>query len=197
MFENSVSLFRNYTKKFIAFSDEDWDLILPHLKEKHLPKGEYLARKGRVSNEIGYVIEGCLRQFYIHNEEEKTTYFYFENHLVSSYISCILKTPSELSIEALSDTRLLYFTYDTLQILYEKSQRWERFGRLIAEYLAIGMEERMAGLLMMNPEERYETLLKSGKDKILQRIPQQYIASYLGITAVSLSRIRRRIVDKG
>ena len=66
----------------------------------------------------------------------------------------------------------------------------------MAEYLAIGLEERMAGLLTMSPEERYLRLLEGNKQKIIERIPQHYIASYLGITAVSLSRIRKRLLEK-
>ncbi|HEY0356729.1 MAG TPA: Crp/Fnr family transcriptional regulator, partial [Flavisolibacter sp.] len=66
----------------------------------------------------------------------------------------------------------------------------------VAEYLAMGLEERMTGLLMLSPEERYRQLLQSNKQKILERIPQQYIASYLGITPVSLSRIRNRFQKK-
>ena len=101
-----------------------------------------------------------------------------------------------ISIEALTDCSLLVFTYETLQSLYKQSRQWERFGRLIAEYLAIGLEERMTGLLMLSPVERYHQLLQSNKHKILERIPQHYIASYLGITPVSLSRIRNRIHKK-
>jgi len=115
---------------------------------------------------------------------------------MSSYVSCITGKPSQLSIEALTDCQLLVFTYETLQSLYRQSQHWERFGRLLAEYLSIGLEERMVGLLMLSPEERYHQLLESNKQKILERIPQHYIANYLGITPVSLSRIRNRIHKK-
>lgn len=137
-----------------------------------------------------------MRHYYIRDGEEKTTYFYFEHHFVSSYISAITATPSRLTIEALTDSRLLAFSYKHLQSLYEQSPKWEWFGRLVAEYLAIGLEERMAGLLILSPEERYLELLESNKQKIVERIPQHYIANYLGITPVSLSRIRKRVIKK-
>ena len=73
---------------------------------------------------------------------------------------------------------------------------WQRFGRMIAEYLGIGLEERMVSLLIETPEERYINLLRSNKKKIIERIPQHYIANYLGITPVSMSRIRKRILKK-
>lgn len=73
---------------------------------------------------------------------------------------------------------------------------WQKFGRLIAECLAIGLEERMVGLLMLSPEERYMELIKGNKKKIIERVPQHYIANYLGITPVSMSRIRNRVIKK-
>lgn len=111
-------------------------------------------------------------------------------------MSCITGQPSQLSIETLTNSRLLVFTYPILQSLYTQSQQWEKFGRLIAEYIAMGLEERMVGLLMLSPEERYHQLLQSNKQKILERIPQHYIANYLGVTPVSLSRIRNRQLKK-
>ena len=73
---------------------------------------------------------------------------------------------------------------------------WQKFGKLIAEYLGVGLEERMVSLLIETPGERYINLLNSNKKKTIERIPQHYIASYLGITAVSMSRIRNRLMKK-
>ena len=184
--------FRLAVNRFLHMPEQDWELLVPHLRVSALKKHELFAEEGKVAKEIGFVLEGSLRHYYTRDGEEKTTYFYFENHFVASYISCIQHTPSLLTIEALSPCRLVTFPYKALQGLYEQSHVWERFGRLIAEYLAIGLEERMTGLLMLSPQERYEALLRSNKGKILERIPQHYIASYLGITPVSLSRIRNR-----
>jgi CRP-like cAMP-binding protein len=137
-----------------------------------------------------------LRHYYIKDGEEKTTYFYFENHLVASYISCITREPSLLSIQALSDCELIVFPYKVLQDLFETNITWQKFGRVLSEYLAIGLEERMVGLLMLSPEERYLELIEGNKVKIIERIPQHYIANYLGLTPVSLSRIRNRVMKK-
>lgn len=115
---------------------------------------------------------------------------------MTSYISCITGKPSELTIEALSDCQLIVFPYSIFKTLFEKSNNWQKFGRLIAEYIAIGLEERMVGLLMLSPEERYLQLVSGNKKKIIERIPHHYIANYLGITPVSLSRIRKRILKK-
>ncbi|MGZ8511226.1 MAG: Crp/Fnr family transcriptional regulator [Chitinophagaceae bacterium] len=196
MISSEIELLRKHIRRFVSLTDNEWNLLVPHLEEKKLRKTQFFIQEGKKEKNISFVLEGNLRQFYTKDGEEKTTYFYFENHLMSSYISCITGQPSQLSIEALTDCRLLVFTYDTLQTLYKQSHTWERFGRLLAEYLSIGLEERMAGLLMLSPEERYQQLLESNKQKILERIPQHYIANYLGITPVSLSRIRNRIYKK-
>ena len=187
---------RSSIEKFIKLSDEDWNLLFPHLQIRKLKKHELFSEEGTTADEVGYVIEGSLRHFYIKDGVEKTTYFYFENHFVSSYISCITKKPSLLSIQALTDCTIVVFSYKTLEELFEKNATWQKFGRLLAEYLAIGLEDRMVGLLMLSPEERYMELLNGNKMKIIERIPQHYIANYLGLTPVSLSRIRNRVSKK-
>ena len=195
MEEESIRL-RQLIERFVKLSDDDWDLLSLHLTERKLKKQELFAAEGKVAREVGFVLEGDLRHYYTRDGEEKTTYFYFENSFVAAYISCITGQPSLLNIEALTDCRLLTFPYPVLKDLFAKNHVWEKFGRLLAEYLAIGLEERMVGLLMTSPEERYQSLLQSNKQKILERIPQHYIANYLGITPVSLSRIRNRVQKK-
>jgi CRP-like cAMP-binding protein len=186
---------RAAVERFVQLTDDDWQLLVPHLSERSLKKHDLFAAEGKKNGEVGFVLEGNLRQYYTKDGQEKTTYFYFENHLVSAYIACLTGQPSKLSIEALTDCRLLVFSYKTLTELFAKSAGWNTFGRRLAEYLAIGLEERMVGLLLQSPEERYKELLQGNKQKIIERIPQHYIASYLGITPVSLSRIRNRVVQ--
>lgn len=190
------SSLRNSIEKFVKLTDQEWNLLEPHLKIRKLKKHELLAENGRIANEVGFVLEGMLRHYYIKDGEEKTTYFYFENHLVASYISCITKQPSLLTIQALSECQLIVFPYTILEELMAKSMTWQKFGRVLAEYLAIGLEDRMVGLLMLSPEERYLELIRGNKVKIMERIPQHYIANYLGLTPVSLSRIRNRVMKK-
>ena len=190
----ACSLLRTHIEAFVKIPDDDWDLLLPYLTLSTLGKNQFFIQEGKKETRVGFVIDGMLRQFYTKDGEEKTTYFFFENHLMTSYVSCITGKPSLISIEALSKVLYLSFPYKTLQELFDKSMAWQKFGRLIAEYLGIGLEERMVSLLLQSPEERYIDLLNSNKKKIIERIPQHYIANYLGITAVSMSRIRNRIL---
>jgi CRP-like cAMP-binding protein len=184
------NLLLNALRQFAPLSEEDFALIVPHLQIKQLNKGELLSKAGRHSEFSGLVLSGQLRQYYLRNNEERTTYFYFEGMLVADYVGGIKKQPAQLTIEALSLVELLAFPIAALYACYLKNNNWNQVGRSIAEYIAIGLEERMVDLLTLNAEERYRKLLDSNKRRILERIPQQYIANYLGITPVSFSRLR-------
>jgi CRP-like cAMP-binding protein len=194
--QEAFLLLRKQIQNFLPITYADWDMLTPFLELKHLRKGGLFIAEGKKANEIGLVINGMLRQFYTKDVEEKTTYFFFEPHFISAYISCISGNPSLITIEALSDVTYVSFPFTTMQALFETSMAWQKFGRLIAEYAMIGLEERMVSLLLQSPEERYIDLLNSNKSKIIERIPQHYIANYLGITPVSMSRIRKRLLNK-
>lgn len=196
MEDRDVKSLQAAIQRFVPMRDAEWQMLAPDLRYRNLRKGDCWIREGEQEQQVGMVLTGNMRHYYTFNGEEKTTYFYFENHLVSSYFSAITGAPSQLTIEALTDCRLLTFSYAHLRGLYDRAPVWERFGRLLAEYIAMGLEERMAGLLMLTPEERYVQLLQGNKQKIIERIPQHYIANYLGITPVSLSRIRKRLTEK-
>lgn len=193
---NNLNILKKQINKIAAIPDEEWEMLHPHISEVVVKKGENMVQEGERAKTVGMILEGQMRHYYTRDGEEKTTYFYFENAFVSAYVSCITGQPSLLTIEALADTRLLIFPYAKLKELFSISIHWERFGRHIAEWAMMGLEERMVGLLTLSPEERYHALLTSNKTKIMERIPQHLIANYLGITPVSLSRIRNRATKK-
>ena len=186
---------RHYLTRFVELTDLEWQALDEHLKLQTISRKDFLVREGQNATEISFVLSGSCRIFYEKDGEEWTTYFCFEDSLVAAYLSCLTGQPSTLSIQALEDCELLSFDYQTLVSLYQRFPVYETFGRKLAEYLFMGLDVRLAEQLMLNPEERYLKLLgSSAKRKIMERIPQQYIASYLGVTPVSLSRIRRRII---
>ncbi|ARK10352.1 Crp/Fnr family transcriptional regulator [Fibrivirga algicola] len=196
MLANDLLTLRQQIERFTPLSDDEWHMLTPHVRVETIQKHQFFAEAGKQANEVALVLEGSFRHFYTTDGDEKTTYFYFEGHFISAYMSCITQTPSRLTIEALSPARYIVFPYTILSALFEKSITWQKFGRLIGEYIALGLEDRMVGLLTQSPEDRYLALLKSSKKKILDRIPQHYVANYLGITPVSLSRIRSRIMRR-
>ncbi|MBO0930882.1 Crp/Fnr family transcriptional regulator [Fibrella aquatilis] len=187
-------LFRTALARFAPLTEADWAMLEPHLRVEAIQKHQYFAETGKQATTIAFVLTGSFRQYYLKDGDERTTYFYFEGHLMSAYFSCISQQPSLLTIEALTAGSYVVFPYTVLADLYERSPAWQKFGRLLNEYIAMGLEDRMVGLLTQSPEERYLALLGSNKKKIIERIPQHYIANYLGITPVSLSRIRARVM---
>ncbi|WP_050982180.1 Crp/Fnr family transcriptional regulator [Mucilaginibacter paludis] len=117
--------------------------------------------------------------------------------MASAYKSFLTRQPGIVTIEALEDTEMITLSYAAMQQLYNHPQinyKMERFGRLMGEHLACCYEDRVLSLITQSPEERYLQLLEYGKP-IIQTIPQHCIANYLGITPVSLSRIRKRIME--
>ncbi len=186
-------LLKKRFRRFAPLSEEDFEVLLPHVSLATMPAGALLVQEGKRASGIGFLLAGSMRHYYTHEGLERTTYFYFEGHLVSDYLGCLAGTPAQLTIESLTPCRLLQFPYTCLEMLFKEHHAWEHFGRRLAEYIAMGLEERMKTLLFLSAEARYKLLLAGGKEKIMARIPQHYVASYLGITPVSLSRIRSRL----
>jgi CRP-like cAMP-binding protein len=194
--EEASSTLRTYLQAFVSFTDEEWNALRSEMSIRTVAKKQAFVRLGEVSATVGFVCAGSLRQYYITPEgDERTTYFFFEGALVGGYLSFVAKKPSVVAIESLEDAQILTFPYSALEALYDHFPNWERLGRKIAEYIVLGLEERLVEHLMYSPEQRYERLLQSHRTKIVERVPQQYIASYLGITPVSLSRIRARMLE--
>lgn len=186
---------RAYLHRFVpTLTDADWKPLAEALRPRHLVRGEHFVHAGEYRPELALLISGACRLYYPRPDgEERTTYFFFENHLLADYPGCLTGQPSQLSIQALTDTELVVFDYALLRQLYEERPVYERFGRLVAEYHLLGTDARLVEHLLLSPEERYRALLASGKNKILERIPQHLVANYLGVTPVSLSRIRGRV----
>ncbi|MBC7828948.1 MAG: Crp/Fnr family transcriptional regulator [Chitinophagaceae bacterium] len=190
-----LQIFRKNLEPFVVFSDEEWILFCNRLHLRRIKKKMKFAAHGKICNEVGFILNGSFRFFFVKDGIEISNYFSFQNEFISSYRSFLKREPSLINIEAMEDSQIIYFSYTSLQELLKDERvvlKMERFGRMIAEYLICCYEERVVSFVTQTPEERYRLLLESGDD-LLQRIPQYYLANYLGITPVSLSRIRKRI----
>jgi CRP-like cAMP-binding protein len=188
--------FREHLQPFAVFTDDEWELFCSYLEFVSLKKKTYFSEAGKVCNHFGFVHKGSVRYFHIANDTDITGYFSFENEFMSSYKSFLKREPANNYIQTLEDTELVLLSHKNLQEMLASEKlghKMERFGRLIAEYYLCCYEDRVTAFITQSPEERYLKLLETGRD-ILRRMPQHYIANFLGITPVSLSRIRRRIL---
>lgn len=118
-----------------------------------------------------------------------------EDQFIVSFRSFIYQFPCNYYIEALEDAEILYINYQDLQQLYEQSNEWQKFGRLLAEHFFNHSQGRTEDLLFLSHEARYVNLLATHPN-ILDRVPAYHIASFLGIKNPSLSRIRKRLSEK-
>jgi CRP-like cAMP-binding protein len=194
---NALQIFRQQLEKYVTFNEAEWIIFIQHLNFQSLKKKKHFAEYGKVCSDIGFIVSGSVRYYVVKDGEEITGYFSFENEYTSSYKSYLTQEPAVNYIQALEDTLLIVISHKNMQLMLNNAMlayKMERFGRLVAEHYLICYEDRMSSFINKTPEERYLELLTTGKE-VLQRMPQHYIANFLGITPVSLSRIRRRILE--
>jgi len=159
----------------------------------NLKKGEFFVRSGFMADSIGFIVTGLLRYYYIDKEGvEYTKAFAAENDFAVSYASMLLKKPSAFSIEALENSELLCINYSDLEKLLDSAPCWNIVARKIVENVYIMKQIREAELLLEDAQSRYIHFMDQ-YPKLHKRLKQHYIASYLGISPVSLSRIRRKL----
>jgi CRP-like cAMP-binding protein len=181
-----------YCKQTVPVSDTELELIDKYFEEKTLNKKEFLLQDNRVCNFIGFVAVGCIRHFHVKDGIEKTCDISFENAWVTDFQSFTSETMGKMNLQAMETTTVYLINKQNLLKLYQDCPTYERFGRLMAEQVAQRATEIAMSLSADKPEERFQNLVKKQPD-LFQRVPQKYIASFLGVSPESLSRIRKRI----
>ncbi len=179
--------------QFISLDPSEQEHFISKLTVKRFAKKELVLHEGQVCHYSYFINYGCLRYYYNVDGQENTAQFFFENGWYADYESFLLGKPTKQNIETLEKSELLLLSAKDLQQLYTDIPKFERFGRLMAENAFLGIRQRSEMLENQTAEERYLNLMKE-RPKVFERIPQHYIASYLGIRPPSLSRIRKRIL---
>ncbi len=156
----------------------------------HVRKKEKLIQQGETSKYIYFIYKGSIRSYYINNEgHENVSWLLFENELAIAVYSFFSQKPSFETLETLEDSILLRLSFERLNQLYMTYPRFNYIGRLLTELYYIRSEEKANALRMMTAKERYNNLLEQ-YPQVIQRVSLGHIASYLGITQHTLSRIR-------
>jgi CRP-like cAMP-binding protein len=185
----------NIFRQFTGFSISELEIIMPYFEQKKFKKKSILLNIGKVSNEVFYLINGCIRLYCEKDGEELSTYFFTENMFAGSYDSFLSRKLSKVAIETLEDCEVLVLSHESLESLYQVFPKMNEFIRKAIEQRFVLLHDLFISYLLNSPEERYLMLIKD-RPELLQRIPQHQIASFLGITPVSLSRIRNRVLKK-
>lgn len=186
---------KKYCKQTVPLLENELDLIDKYFEERRVKKKEYLLQNNTVCNFIAFIAEGSIRHFHIKDGVEKTCDLSFENAWVTDFQSFTYETVGKMNLQAMENTTVFLINKQNLFTLYKECRKYETFGRLMAEQVAQRATEIAMSLSSDKPEERFENLIKRQPD-LLQKVPQKYIANFLGLTPESLSRIRNRIYQK-
>lgn len=180
----------------MPLTQEEGNIVKECIPVKTYKKGTILLEAGQVSTECYFVMSGCVRHYYITEEgEEKTTFFYTEEGSVASLTSYMNQTPADHYFACLEDCVLAVLGYEKEKELYQRFPRFESLCRVGMEKNFGAHQEMLAKFITQSPEQRYLNLLQTRPD-LMNRVPQHQLASYLGVKPESLSRIRKRIALK-
>lgn len=183
---------KSYITDVIQMDDKTFNSAVDYFAIKHVKKGDYLLREGQVCDRITYINTGLLRTFHIKNGNEINTCFCMENSITSSHESFVNQIVSKEYIQAIEDATIVSLSHKNLMKLYQFNPKWESLSRLLTEKECTRLSERIDTLSFETAKEKYLHLLKK-QPEIIQRVAIQHIASYLGVSRETLSRIRSKI----
>lgn len=184
-----------YFQRIMPLSQAEIDAIVETMTIKQFKKGTILLKEGQISTEAYFVLEGCVRQFYLVDGDEKTNNFFTEEQWVISMNSFSQQKPSNHYLDCCMDSSLVVGNREKEEILYRRFPKLETVSRKVMEKVFTEQQEIMSSYTTDTAERRYLKLLKSRPD-LFQKIPQYQIASYVGVKPESLSRIRKRIAHR-
>ena len=189
------ALFVAYCQKHGSLTDEEIDFFCSFFKEKKYKRNTVLLRDGEVAHEVYFVLSGALRQYFFNEDGlEKTCNFSFESEFITDLESFSRQAKASTNIITMEPSIALVITCKDLAHAIGTSVAIGELCKTIIENVANDNIKRIQSMLSSSPEKQYRELLSS-KRQIAQRIPQRYIAQYLGVAAESLSRIRKRMLD--
>ncbi|MBP1163898.1 CRP-like cAMP-binding protein [Chryseobacterium sp. PvR013] len=186
-------LLTSYIKNRIAVTDTELETILSYFRPIRLKKNEMLLSNGQNSQRTFFVVNGCLRIFFINEEgQDSTRYFAFENQFATALTSFITSEPSEEFIEAVEDSEVYYISHKNFYHLLEIIPQWEKFYRIYLETAYVNNTKRLMSFLVQDALEKYRQLLDENP-VVVRRLSNKMVASYLNISQETLSRLKSRL----
>ena len=182
----------NHIASYTTFNDQDKEIFISVLSVKRLKRKQLLEQPGNISKYRNYVVEGALRAFFIGNDgQEHTLSLAVDDGWIGDPASFLLQEPATLFVEAIEDSTLIQWSYESEQLLLQRIPQYALLMMQRSQHIAVMIQRRVISHLSLSAEQRYEEFLKNYPE-LLQRIPLYVIASYLGMTREFLSKIRNQ-----
>lgn len=180
----------------IALTPGQQDIIKQYLIPKKIRKNQYLLQEGDVARHAAFVEKGALRAYSVDEKgAEHIIQFAFEGWTISDMYSFMTGNPATYNIDALEDSELVLISSNAQEEILKQIPEYEAYIRLQVTGAYMAMQKRITSMLSLSLEERYINLIKLYPN-LIQRVPQRMIASYMGLTPETLSRVRRKIKNK-
>lgn len=179
----------------VSLNEEELAILYNTIEEKTYDKNENIFTQGKVADKIYFVDKGCVRLFYTVDGVDKTAFFYTEGQFICAGESYTFNIPAVESYQAVEPTKLYEFTKSKIETLLIKVPKMEVIARVATENELITSQKLIASFVTKSAEERYIDLLNT-QGALFQRVPQQHIASFLGVSPETLSRIKKRVYNK-
>lgn len=184
-------IIRQVLSQMVRISEDELSNLLEQCHTTVFQKNELLNKPGIVPHQVFFICKGIVRVMVTdHEGQEHTTHFALENQFIADYTNFILQQPSFYTIEALERTEVIIMPRHAIDWGYANLQEGQKLGRLIAEYYFIYHDNRIKNLYTRTPKERYDSITDVFPN-IHNRVPQHMIASFLGITPIHLSRLKK------
>ena len=177
-------------KSVAPFTNEELEEASKLFRVELLRKNAFISKEGLICDRMAFIRTGLMRSFYNIKGKDTTTYFLGPGSIAVAMSSFIEMKPAFENIQALEDSEVLILSKEKLESLYRKSWKWQQTGRVIIEQYYVIMEKRSIALQTLSAKERYDALMQEHPGLLL-KVPLHYVASYLGISPETLSRIRR------
>ncbi|MBW0176499.1 Crp/Fnr family transcriptional regulator [Sediminibacterium sp.] len=178
-------------QSMINISGTEWERFAENCIEKKFPRHAFLSKPLAVPNEIFFIANGLVRVLVTDEEGiDHSIHFAMENQFICDYASFLQRKSSIYTIQTLEESEIIVMPRSLIEWGYKHLQEGNKLGRLIAEYYFIYQDNRIKNMIALSPKERYDSITEVFPD-IHNRIPQHMIASYLGITPVHLSRLKK------
>jgi CRP-like cAMP-binding protein len=182
---------REAIRQMIRISENELDIFLSFCAVKTFKRKVFLSLSNKVCNEVFFINKGMTRSILVDKDGvEHTTHFTIENQFIADYASYLQCLPSIYAIQAIEDVDVVIMPRKAIDWGYKNLEQGDKLGRTIAEYYFIYNDNRIKTLYTLQPKERYE-LIDGVFPNIHNRVPQHMIASYLGITPIHLSRLKK------